>query len=670
LSSKSVSFYQATGLWFLLAASIPVIIHLLNRRRHKTVPWAAMQFLLKATRESRGKKKWRHYLILAARTLALSCLAFAVARPMVGGWLGWGAGRVDTVVLLLDRSPSMELVVDGATASKRELALDRVRAAMKTMDATRLVMIDSASMRAQDVPSPERLTELTSVRATDAIADVPMMVQRAAEYLLESQAGKAEIWIVSDMQASNWKVDDERWSSAVATLQSVAIPPVVRLLSLTQTSAQNLSLQLLGSQRIGNELVLDLQIQRSDDGGQVLRLPFNLSHRGAVTSETIEVKGQQMRFQKRVAVGAESAQGHGFLSLPADTNERDHRVYFRYAAAQAVRSLVVGESGEARKYLAAAAAPLGYANQQVDIIAPAEFRSRLPQLAGYAAVVWSVPFPAADEALALQNFVEQGGQVLFFPPQKHSDESFMNASWSAVDTAPTGKFFLLDNWQRDDGLLRDTIHGQSLLGQSLRAIKKQVVLPADASLTTLAKWDDGSPFLSRLVRQRGTVWFFSSLPDYRWSNLGDAHLLLPAMQRAVMEGVARFDAASFDDVPAADAVLREASMPIRMDADAERDVDPMYRAGVYQMNDRVVARNVSQAELDRFVIDAEDVAGLMSDVRFRQFEENATAIGEGEQRELWTWFLLAMLGFLFVEAILCFPKSSQVTEGASSSVIS
>jgi hypothetical protein len=142
------------------------------------------------------------------------------------------------------------------------------------------------------------------------------------------------------------------------------------------------------------------------------------------------------------------------------------------------------------------------------------------------------------------------------------------------------------------------------------------------------------------------------------------------MQRAVMEGAARFDAASFDDVPAADAVLREASMPIRMDADAERDVDPMYRAGVYQMNDRVVARNVSQAELDRFVIDAEDVAGLMSDVRFRQFEENATAIGEGEQRELWTWFLLAMLGFLFVEAILCFPKSSQVTEGASSSVIS
>jgi hypothetical protein len=60
----------------------------------------------------------------------------------------------------------------------------------------------------------------------------------------------------------------------------------------------------------------------------------------------------------------------------------------------------------------------------------------------------------------------------------------------------------------------------------------------------------------------------------------------------------------------------------------------------------------------------------MSDVRFRQFEENATAIGEGEQRELWTWFLLAMLAFLFVEAILCFPKSSQVTEGASSSVIS
>ncbi|MEO0018865.1 MAG: hypothetical protein RLZZ522_2148, partial [Verrucomicrobiota bacterium] len=35
-------FLNSLLLWGLLAASIPVIIHLLNRRRHKTIQWAAM----------------------------------------------------------------------------------------------------------------------------------------------------------------------------------------------------------------------------------------------------------------------------------------------------------------------------------------------------------------------------------------------------------------------------------------------------------------------------------------------------------------------------------------------------------------------------------------------------------------------------------------------------
>ena len=72
-------FQQTWMLWGLLAASIPIIIHLLNRRRHKTVKWAAMQFLLKATRESRGRKRLRHLLILACRTLAVAVLAMAAA---------------------------------------------------------------------------------------------------------------------------------------------------------------------------------------------------------------------------------------------------------------------------------------------------------------------------------------------------------------------------------------------------------------------------------------------------------------------------------------------------------------------------------------------------------------------------------------------------------------
>ncbi|MBM3335798.1 BatA domain-containing protein, partial [Candidatus Sumerlaeota bacterium] len=40
-----LTFVHPIMLWGLLAGAIPIIIHLLNRRRYRPMPWAAMRFL-------------------------------------------------------------------------------------------------------------------------------------------------------------------------------------------------------------------------------------------------------------------------------------------------------------------------------------------------------------------------------------------------------------------------------------------------------------------------------------------------------------------------------------------------------------------------------------------------------------------------------------------------
>ena len=68
-----------------------------------------MMFLLAANRMNRGFARIRQWLILAARTLAVAGLIFAVARPLASGLLGMtGGGQTDTTIVLLDRSPSMQ----------------------------------------------------------------------------------------------------------------------------------------------------------------------------------------------------------------------------------------------------------------------------------------------------------------------------------------------------------------------------------------------------------------------------------------------------------------------------------------------------------------------------------------------------------------------------------
>src|SRR5437764_4320988 len=73
--------------WGFLAAgagltAIPIIIHLLNRRRFKTVTWAAMEFLLRAMRKNRRRLKFEQWLLLATRCLLVFLLGLALARPL------------------------------------------------------------------------------------------------------------------------------------------------------------------------------------------------------------------------------------------------------------------------------------------------------------------------------------------------------------------------------------------------------------------------------------------------------------------------------------------------------------------------------------------------------------------------------------------------------------
>src|SRR5690349_5043620 len=99
----------------LLLASIPIIIHILNRRRYKVVNWAAMEFLLRAMRKNRRRLKFEQWLLLATRCAVLILVATALARPMGcnDSTLASLAGqRAGLHVFIIDNSYSMAYEAD------------------------------------------------------------------------------------------------------------------------------------------------------------------------------------------------------------------------------------------------------------------------------------------------------------------------------------------------------------------------------------------------------------------------------------------------------------------------------------------------------------------------------------------------------------------------------
>src|SRR5215510_6768244 len=61
------------------AVSVPVIIHLLNRKRFRVVTWAAMRFLLAAQKKNSRRLRLEQLILLAMRCLVVLLVLLAMA---------------------------------------------------------------------------------------------------------------------------------------------------------------------------------------------------------------------------------------------------------------------------------------------------------------------------------------------------------------------------------------------------------------------------------------------------------------------------------------------------------------------------------------------------------------------------------------------------------------
>ncbi|MBK1856177.1 BatA domain-containing protein [Verrucomicrobiaceae bacterium 5K15] len=645
-----MSFLSPFLLWGVLAASIPIVIHLLNRRRHRTVQWAAMEFLLKATRESRGKKKLKYLIILTCRALAIVALVFAIARPLVGGFLGWSGGKVDTVILVLDRSASMEQQSPGSRESKRASAIASVRKSLSELNSPRLVLIDSASGKAQDVPSPDALEELSSTSATDTKASIPTLISTAIDYVLDHSPGRTEIWVASDLQESDWSPEEGRWAAIRAGLNDLPQKTTLRILSLASAPKDNISIRVLASRRTEDELVLDLELTRTDSDGPAA-IPITYSVNGTRSADKVTVNGQTYQFQKRLPLGTREGRGHGFVSLPADTNLRDNVSYFAYGEDSPSKTYLVSEGGEAPEWLELAAAPPGFDRSEATRVSPNSAHDI--DWSSATLIIWQAALPDGPVAEEFMRYIESGGAAILLPPLGESDTNFAGLSWGEQSTAPQGQYFIISEWDQADGPLRNGLEGTQIPVPKLKAIKRREIL---GEATSLALWDDEKPFLVRKVIGDGSAIFIATLPDYTWSNLADADALLPIVQRMIEQGDNRFGSAFAAITGSRKSMAADGETRRRLDTHAKStSSNAPYEAGVWQLGDRLLATNRPKSEDQWQILTTAKLNSVLEGVPYKLFED----AGESESlaREIWRAFLIAMLVFLITEAILCLqPK--------------
>src|SRR5438046_8979160 len=115
-SAARVTFLHPVALVGLVAAAIPALLHLLERRVPPEAEFPPLRYLSEAERQSARRLKLRHLLLLLLRTVLIALIVLAAARPLFHTRASAGSLHEPTaLVVILEYYANLELVVYGGT---------------------------------------------------------------------------------------------------------------------------------------------------------------------------------------------------------------------------------------------------------------------------------------------------------------------------------------------------------------------------------------------------------------------------------------------------------------------------------------------------------------------------------------------------------------------------
>ncbi|MEW4486789.1 BatA domain-containing protein [Thalassoglobus sp. JC818] len=654
-----MTFLQPYILFALPLIALPILIHLINQNRHKTIHWAATMFLVQAKRMSKGIARLRYLLIMLARMLAIAGLIFAVSRPMAGGWLGLTSGSApETTIIVLDRSVSMEQKGPGTSLSKRETALEKLSQLLaETGGDSRLILFETTSLEPLELTSAADLADLPQTGPTSMASDIPSLLQSVADYVIANESGRTDIWVCSDLRQNDWDPSGGRWE-AIRSQLSDREGLRFYLLSYPEVSPSNLAVSVSGVHRRetsgGAELVMDLKLTRDSNEEIDRAVPISFVINGARSTLDVEIAGTEMvRNGYTIPIDRESKEGWGRLEIPGDDNPGDNSYELTYAEPATQQTVIVSDDPDNTElFRLAAQTPVDRTLTYETVTMSSSETAALPW-DETALILWQAPLPDAAIAAQLEAFVRSGRTVIFFPPGIPTDAEFLGAKWGDWIESSEVDGFSVERWRTDSDLLANSMSGTPLpVGEIV--VRKYCDLEAVES-TMLAQLGDGVPLLSRVVTTQGAAYFCTTLPMSPHSNLADNGIVFFIMtHRALASGAAVLGASR--NLIAGATSFQDVSDWVPLD-DSTSEVlvsQRPFNSGVYQSKDSLVAINRPLAEDTGAIVSEESLEQVLSGLNYVIIDDQAGS-QSALANEVWRTFLIAMIIALLLEAVLCLP---------------
>ncbi|GEM_PF-602827 len=194
-----------------LAAAIPVVLHLVDRRRVKQAPFPTLRFIKASVQKTRRRKRIQDLLLMLLRAALLFLLAAALARPVLTSFGSLWGNAGTAVVIVLDNSASMGAIdrdrvrLDTAAAAATQI-LDQLD------DGDRVALIPTCGPPFPNAGKMDGTQQsirqiLRQCRPSYERANLALMLRQARKLLDDCDAPNKQIFILTDMQRVSWAED-------------------------------------------------------------------------------------------------------------------------------------------------------------------------------------------------------------------------------------------------------------------------------------------------------------------------------------------------------------------------------------------------------------------------------------------------------------------------------
>lgn len=539
-----MEFLNPAFLFGLAAASIPVIIHLLNLKKLQKIEFSTLAFLKELQKSKLRKIKIKQWLLLALRVLIILLVVMAFSRPTLKGVAigGTTSAAKTSVVFIIDNTISMSAVDEKGSLlnQAKTAALKLANLLQQGDDASIIFVSDENPDNIFNTSNIEELKKkIEQIKKSDKRGDFQKAILIAGDILKESNNFNKEIYILSDFQ-KNMMIDFQ----SLKNIESL-FTENVRLYTINYSGKifSNLSIDKIESntQIFEKDKPVTFSVQLTNHSNNnaennVVSIFIN-GERNAQKSFSVESG-------KSIKIDIESTiKNTGFVEVQAhledDDINSDNNRYLNIYVPDKIPVIIFSDEISDAKFISLALEASDGGILKIDEASLNQIQSY--DLKKYSSVIL-IGTPVESSLQRLKQYAENGGGILIFPSSKEDINSFKNIcayfnlakQFSVAGKInSTDKFFVFDKIELQHPLLQNIFEDESKKQFESPEIYFHYKFSSEGKDKKIITLNDGSSFLSEYKTGKGKVILCNTSPVLSWSNFPLKSIFVPLMTKSV-----------------------------------------------------------------------------------------------------------------------------------------